>query len=397
MDLDDPRAKTLNALKAFIDQQRALLTRTKADIQTLRKLKAESIVDTSTLSEQLNDDAFRLGEAEVQSGAVPEELDWSLLARKDPKPLTLLGRNALAVYTARNKPKPPVNPGLSELQKLVRNARKTIIDPVIALYGEPDDAPDANARPTPLRGPSGLFIRRTHQNRTPRRKPQALPAQPPPPQQPPDDARSSAGSSTIVDVDECPSPIPMALAKPKRTRRISTKLERQNLDRSDEPGIHTRRRSSTLASATTLRITVSHQKHGAIVLRIPPRSALPSGPLNTDDTGRDWTESEGSESGHDSPVPSRSPSPINPHPAPPSVLGKRRRPPAKAKPKSETFKLKWTTSEQNLLERLLEEIPDDDAQRYAKISRAMGGRRTPKQVNSRVQKYLLKLKQYGVI
>ena len=34
--------------------------------------------------------------------------------------------------------------------------------------------------------------------------------------------------------------------------------------------------------------------------------------------------------------------------------------------------------------------------RWQKISRAMGGRRTPRQVASRVQKYLEKLKKFGV-
>jgi hypothetical protein len=56
----------------------------------------------------------------------------------------------------------------------------------------------------------------------------------------------------------------------------------------------------------------------------------------------------------------------------------------------------WSAEEQNLLERLLEEIPADDPRRYLKISVAMEGRRTPRQVSSRVQKYLQKLKKYGV-
>ncbi|KAJ7704586.1 hypothetical protein B0H17DRAFT_921519, partial [Mycena rosella] len=63
-----------------------------------------------------------------------------------------------------------------------------------------------------------------------------------------------------------------------------------------------------------------------------------------------------------------------------------------------TYKVMWSASEQNLLERLLDEIPAGDARRwvYQKISIAMGGRRTPRQVSSRVQKYLQKLKKFGV-
>jgi hypothetical protein len=85
----------------------------------------------------------------------------------------------------------------------------------------------------------------------------------------------------------------------------------------------------------------------------------------------------------------------------------------KEKPKSETYKQAWSISEQHLLERLLTEIPEGEKNRYAtsllsvmgctdkyqrwsKISKAMGGRRTPRQVASRVQKYFEKLKLFGV-
>jgi len=73
-------------------------------------------------------------------------------------------------------------------------------------------------------------------------------------------------------------------------------------------------------------------------------------------------------------------------------------PPAakKEKPKSETYKQAWSVSEQHLLERLLSEIPDGAKNRWSKISKAMGGRRTPRQVASRVQKYFEKLKLFGV-
>lgn len=82
---------------------------------------------------------------------------------------------------------------------------------------------------------------------------------------------------------------------------------------------------------------------------------------------------------------------------------------------SETFNLPWSLSEQHLLEKLLSEIPAGEKQRYAllavfanhfklknahrrwaKISKAMSGKRTPRQVASRVQKYFEKLKKFGV-
>ena len=94
-------------------------------------------------------------------------------------------------------------------------------------------------------------------------------------------------------------------------------------------------------------------------------------------------------------------------------------PPAvkKEKPKSETYKQAWSVSEQHLPERLLSEIPDGEKNRYeetvcswtprvrvlnmftycrwSKISKAMGGRRTPRQAANRVQKYFEKLKLFG--
>lgn len=134
-------------------------------------------------------------------------------------------------------------------------------------------------------------------------------------------------------------------------------------------------------------------------------------------------------------VPENIPSPASLPPMPPQNLGKRCRDVADIsdairKPKTEplstsevntdtnknrsdTYKQAWSISEQHLLERLLEEIPDGernrcvcpctvsyqsthDHGRWAKISQAMGGRRTPRQVASRVQKYFEKLKRFGV-
>ncbi|KAJ6588211.1 hypothetical protein B0H19DRAFT_1098356 [Mycena capillaripes] len=89
------------------------------------------------------------------------------------------------------------------------------------------------------------------------------------------------------------------------------------------------------------------------------------------------------------------PPPSSPAEDKPSVLGKRSRKPATTA-RTDTYKVMWSASEQNLLERLLDEIPSSDPRRYLKISLAMDGRRTPRQVSSRVQKYLQKLKKFGI-
>ncbi|KAH8990938.1 hypothetical protein EDB86DRAFT_2806940, partial [Lactarius hatsudake] len=78
----------------------------------------------------------------------------------------------------------------------------------------------------------------------------------------------------------------------------------------------------------------------------------------------------------------------------------------------ETYKQAWSISEQHLLGRLLTEISDGEKNRHETpflsvheenvnvhvflILKAMGDRRTPRQVASRIQKYFEKLKLFGV-
>ncbi|KAJ7201105.1 hypothetical protein GGX14DRAFT_465796 [Mycena pura] len=363
---------SLEALNTFIEQQKALLARTQSDIETLRQLKSETIADPASLADQLSGRAFRLSEQDDCESKVPEGIDWTLFAHKDPKPLQDLALAARAAYAARNKPSRKQHSELSDLQKLVKAARRTIIDPVLRDEQGNDDDPNATPQPnvtdpprkaqhpdsaptcrTTLapRGPSGLFTRRA----------------------PPVDDLASAASSTVVDSEistaattspRCNTPppgappVPMALAKPVRTRRISTKLQRQNEDRSEaaQPP-RPRRKASAARAVVKTEPDLDHE---------PEPKAEPEAPLPPEeDTNR----------------------------PPPKVLGKRTR---KDKEKPDNYKVLWSASEQNLLERLLEEIPASDPRRFLNISLAMNGRRTPRQVSSRVQKYLQKLKKYGV-
>ncbi|KZV91349.1 hypothetical protein EXIGLDRAFT_837179 [Exidia glandulosa HHB12029] len=76
-------------------------------------------------------------------------------------------------------------------------------------------------------------------------------------------------------------------------------------------------------------------------------------------------------------------------------------PPVDEKPKklpkrSETHRHPWSEEEQLWLERLITEIPRGTPRRWAKISAAMGGTRTTRQVTSRVQKYFGRLEKVGV-
>ncbi|KAH8112321.1 hypothetical protein DFH11DRAFT_1481759, partial [Phellopilus nigrolimitatus] len=63
---------------------------------------------------------------------------------------------------------------------------------------------------------------------------------------------------------------------------------------------------------------------------------------------------------------------------------------------SKTFNQTWSDEEQKMLDMLLEQFPDGTKNRWANISKAMNGRRTPRQVASRVQKYFAKMKKWGL-
>ena len=67
----------------------------------------------------------------------------------------------------------------------------------------------------------------------------------------------------------------------------------------------------------------------------------------------------------------------------------------KTKPK--TFNQPWTAEEQKRLEELLHEFPSEEVEmeRWKKIAARLGNR-TPIQVQSRIQKYFLKLHKAGL-
>ena len=67
----------------------------------------------------------------------------------------------------------------------------------------------------------------------------------------------------------------------------------------------------------------------------------------------------------------------------------------KSKPK--TFNQPWTAEEQKRLEELLHEFPSEDVEmeRWKKIAARLGNR-TPIQVQSRTQKYFIKLHKAGL-
>ncbi|KAK7042534.1 hypothetical protein R3P38DRAFT_3348509 [Favolaschia claudopus] len=312
--MDNSTAKTLEALAAFVEQQKAVLAQTQLALDQLRRLRSQAAVvpptDVDQLAEQLNGTAFRLGEQATESLITPENIEWDVFAHKDPRPLVSLGTTARTAYTQRNAPPPPPSqqkptpttltpvpvPPRSSLQHLVRSAKVRLLDPIFALYGEEDPPAHAkhqtHAGTGPVRGPSGLFARREP------------PKPPPPPSSHADNDREDAmsaigsGSTTVIDSPSpaCHSPpsssplqlkpphkrmkfdypikediepmddVPIALAKPVRARRISTKLARQNDERSEEVGRGRRK----VAAATAANSTAAQRVASPVIHKDPP-------------------------------------------------------------------------------------------------------------------------------
>ncbi|KAF5351466.1 hypothetical protein D9757_012055 [Collybiopsis confluens] len=416
--MEDKRAKTLRALSSFIDKQRALLTRTQADIGRLNELRSKAIAEPEEFAEniedELNDDAFKLSLLQDAAEGPPEGIEWSLFAKHDPTPLQTL-------VTKSAQPPSLPSPSVSDFQKRIRDAKANMLDPVFSAWNLSFDpvmetAEEEEKDPTPVdpaalkktkerekikelkkhkitpsgltftpsgprnRGPGGVFIRRDLVDESMDvdisadiegiRK----------------DTETSALHSVTASVPCSPSPSltqpplasPLSLEKPPRPRNSTSKVAYENrksfgIRIMSPPGppalsisTRQRRRSSRAVSSCTDDLDMdSHFPPTPDSL--PPPEARPA------------VEHEADVLPEEDEVD-----------APQQVLGKR------VRPKSETYKQAWSTSEQQLLEVLLEQIPEGEKNRWKKISKAMNGRRTPRQVASRVQKYFEKLKRFGI-
>ncbi|KIK68395.1 hypothetical protein GYMLUDRAFT_35805 [Collybiopsis luxurians FD-317 M1] len=412
--MEDKRARTIQALSTFIDRQRALLTRTQADIGRLnelrRKAEAEPEEFAENLEEELNDDAFKLSALDEAAESLPEGIEWSLFAKHDPTPLQTL--------VAKSQQPPAPAPNVSDFQKRIREAKASILDPVFSTWNlsfNPVKETAEEKHPIPVdpavlkkakerekikelkkhkimpsgltltpsgprnRGPGGVFIRRdlvdesmdvdisadTEGNFK--------------------DVEASANHSTTTSVPcssshsspQPPSTSPLALDRPSRTRNSISKPAHDDSKKLSGikiappsapptllPLTRQRRRSSRTVSSCTDDMDVDSNFPPT-----PDSLPLPEPDLDLEPEPEVLPEEDESS---------------------PQVLGKRMR------PKSETYKQAWSTSEQQLLEVLLEQIPEGEKNRWKKISKAMNGRRTPRQVASRVQKYFERLKKLGI-
>ncbi|KAJ3812576.1 hypothetical protein EV368DRAFT_36924, partial [Lentinula lateritia] len=363
---------SLQALSTFIDKQRTLLTRTHADISRLHELRSRAVEHpedfAKNLSEELNEGPFKLSELEDAADRAPEGIEWSLFSKHDPAPLQALASKS------KQQPTPTATHNLSDFHRHIREAKSKILDPIYSTWDlsfspviETNDDDEAKDKPsvdpaalkkakerekikelkkhmimpsgltfTPAgprnRGPGGVFIRRDTVDESM------------------DVDISLDTEGNFKPAEPSPSTGGSCLSPLKRITSVPPQLLPSTpLISLDEP-------SSTGESTVVPCTKTSHSKSLRIKLETEP---------DPEDLHR-------KDDNH------------------PQTLGKRSR------PKSETYKQPWSTSEQQLLEALLEEIPEGEKNRWRKISEAMDGRRTPRQVASRVQKYFEKLKKFGI-
>lgn len=363
--MEDKRAQTLQALSTYIASQKELLARTHSDIERLHELQKKASSNPATvvdkLAEELSDRSFKLsGLAEDQAGA-PLHIDWSTYDHHDPSPFQNMACTARMTYDQRNIPHTKQNSELSYLQKYVKEARQTILDPIfqqLDLSWNPEVIETAKVHA------SHAEIKRDFE----RDKIREL-------------KQRKITTSSGLTVSSSRVPIGPGVF-----------IRRDVEDESMDVDISLDDTTPLLTKPTIIIPPLSVLNRKASRVRRPTSKIQMDGGGGGGDLDCDNLASE------PLPKPRRKPSSAKndfaPDPPAKPSLGKRNRGPDKPKP--ETYNQAWSVSEQHLLERLLDEIPEGEKNRWKKISLAMDNKRTPRQVASRVQKYFEKLKRFGV-
>ncbi|KAI0342496.1 hypothetical protein BDW22DRAFT_1357867 [Trametopsis cervina] len=365
--MEEKRAKTLDALSSFIHSQKALLERARTDITRLTQLRndiattpAESC-DYETFKDQLA--IHRLGERTDIVPALPDGFDWSAFAACDPTPFRTLAASTRHMAKQRDGPSPKQASPLSPLQQLVKDARASIIDPVRNAFppvssDEEEEPPDPEELKrirerekirelkrrivhggSGFHGRGGLGIRRADADAVFVRE-----------------DLEDESAEVDISLEDPGATMKAVIPKSERVVRIET-------DRLMTP------LGSSFPSAKDQISSVARPQRSSRAKRLSRKDDAPAQPLQSSSsrtTEEQPTEEEATK------------------------VDK------KGKARPETYKQAWSVEEQHLLERLLEEIPEGEKNRWQKISKAMNGKRTSRQVASRVQKYYEKLKRYGL-
>ncbi|KAF8341185.1 hypothetical protein F5887DRAFT_977118 [Amanita rubescens] len=435
--MDDKRASTLKALESFIRNQRLLLEQTQEDIAKLRKLQSYTLATPNADSGDILRQLDEIGEIKDPLHyrlVIPNEIDWDVFNGCDPAPFHTLTLSMQEKHALSTKPSLTQTSPLSDLQKIVKDSKKTIIDPVLercaaytAQLSLEDDNDESDAGgdkhhkeywriemerererhkirelkkrklhgglSLPGMGGAGVFVRKDVEDESAvvdvtvaadgdeelelfveTENIQLDADHDPPP-------LNGHGRPPLMDTD-----VMQAKSRPARTHKATAKRQ-QWQDEENSSSSKKRKRQAGSSSRSAPMSTPRPAK--AVPLPTPVQD--PGSPMNVDeDEDENETENEPfipTTNGKSKSARGRAAS---------SSSNPQAQPTKPNKPKSETYKQAWSESEQNLLEQLLEKIPDGEKNRWQKISRAMNGRRTPRQVASRVQKYFEKLKKYGI-
>ncbi|KAG8216229.1 hypothetical protein J3R82DRAFT_8270 [Butyriboletus roseoflavus] len=450
--MDSRRAETLEAFSAYLQHQRTLLARTQADIERLKQLKAEALASPEQFANRRNvqendvstSQPLRIEEKISQlqdyhpAQSFPAKINWEAFSSSDATPLRTLAIRTRIDHTQRALPSNTQQSPLSFLQKFVKDARKVILDPVFEGLSA---SADAFSNPMVTSNPHVNSSSSNDHNHIPNL---TLPSSPS------ENENEEHQQAPIVQESMT------AIRKRERAHANIRELKRRKLrtdlvvgcklgkegfdgvfvrhdieDESAEVDVNMETPRSCLSTPLgdpldQISDPTDVESAGAVALADAarytklPETRQPIVPRrdNIDRPSRSRKPSLKLQSQYLTAVTENVPSPPSVLPMPPQNLGKRCHDVASIndavrKPKTEplstsevnadsnknrsgTYKQAWSISEQHLLERLLEDIPDGERNRWAKISQAMGGRRTPRQVASRVQKYFEKLKRFGV-
>ncbi|KAI0664119.1 hypothetical protein C8Q70DRAFT_904933 [Cubamyces menziesii] len=381
--MDQKRAQTLEALEKFIQSQKALLERTHADIERLKELRKDVEQNPPTtlddLSAKLNSPSFRLSEQLDAMPPLPRDIDWSLFGGADPIPFKNMAAAAREAYESRNvPPKTPLDPP-SDLRRLVAQTRSTLLDPVLKAFRLPDElALLSDDEPDPEE------LRRARE----REKIREL------------------KKRRIEGEADAPVFAGLGLRRPALTQGVFIRRDQEDesaevdisMDDEGAAGAHPSSAMSedALMAVDTAPDTASPNDPSPNLpeanVALGARERRPTRKAKVDPRVSSTRVNTSTAKAHSKPKTKVKAEAVD-NPPEPSAEPPRDK---NGKAKSETYKQAWSVSEQHLLERLLEEIPDGEKNRWAKISKAMNGRRTARQVASRVQKYYEKLKRFGV-
>ncbi|EIN14676.1 hypothetical protein PUNSTDRAFT_130301 [Punctularia strigosozonata HHB-11173 SS5] len=408
--MEDKRAQTLDALEAYIQTQTALLQRTLSDIESLKNLRREIQSSTGTdalelVSQRAHDDSMRLSARTDCIGTVPEGIRWDAFKNRDLAPVRAVATAHAEETNRLNNPSAPQS-SPSSLQLLVRSSRTALLDPVLSglhitppSSDEEEDPAEAaerlrkeierqkirelkqrrlfgehsggGLRP---RGPSGVYVRRDVEDES-GEVDIGIDAK--------DGVDPTGGSAPDGDAMQVDETTPSVGTARQHGRTDTVPLQAVTAPSVPVPAARTRRptkKAEPPSYPTTFKrgqpkppSTTTKQK-----VKVESDSVLEDADTDVDGAQKD-PESEAQTN-------SKAKGKFK-------TNNKTEKP---GKPKPETYKQAWSVEEQHELERLLEEIPAGEKNRWQKISRAMNGRRTPRQVASRVQKYFEKLKKFGI-